>query len=186
MITIEHPRPKYTVWDNLVPIVATEKGFAAYLTSEIDGPDTYNELCHKLLTAHEDEVVELYVNTPGGIIDSAFMIVNAIKNSKAKVIAKLSGTVASAGTIITLACDDIEVANHTAFMIHNYSGGLKGKGGELKAYQKFSEKALENAFTDLYAGFLTNDEITDVIEDKDMWFGKDEVLERWKNKVQYK
>jgi ATP-dependent protease ClpP protease subunit len=101
------------------------------------------------------------------------MLVDAIKTSKAKVIAQISGTVASAGTIITLACDDVEVAPHTAFMIHNYSGGLVGKGHELKAHQEFVDANLNNSFTDLYKGFLTPSEIKKVIDGKDYWMNCD-------------
>jgi ATP-dependent protease ClpP protease subunit len=54
------------------------------------------------------------------------MIAAAIKHSKAKVIGQLSGTVASAGTLITMACDEIVVTPHLSFMIHNYSGGMAG------------------------------------------------------------
>ena len=166
------------VWDNYVPIISDKNHTTAYLTNTIEEPSEYNELCFKLKSASPAEIFTLVINTPGGILDSALMLVDAIKTSKAKVIAQISGTVASAGTIITLACDDVEVALHTAFMIHNYSGGLVGKGHELKAHQEFVDANLNNSFTDLYKGFLTPSEIKKVIDGKDYWMNRDEVLER--------
>lgn len=166
------------VWDNYVPIISDKNHTTAYLTNTIEEPSEYNELCFKLKSASPAEIFTLVINTPGGILDSALMLVDAIKTSKAKVIAQISGTVASAGTIITLACDEVEVAPHTAFMIHNYSGGLVGKGHELKAHQEFVDANLNNSFTDLYKGFLTPSEIKKVIDGKDYWMNRDEVLER--------
>lgn len=166
------------VWSNYVPIISDKNHTTAYLTNTIEEPSEYNELCFKLKSASPAEIFTLVINTPGGILDSALMLVDAIKTSKAKVIAQISGTVASAGTIITLACDEVEVAPHTAFMIHNYSGGLVGKGHELKAHQEFVDANLNNSFTDLYKGFLTPSEIKKVIDGKDYWMNRDEVLER--------
>lgn len=166
------------VWSNYVPIISDKNHTTAYLTNTIEEPSEYNELCFRLKSASPAEIFTLVINTPGGILDSALMLVDAIKTSKAKVIAQISGTVASAGTIITLACDDVEVAPHTAFMIHNYSGGLVGKGHELKAHQEFVDANLNNSFTDLYKGFLTPSEIKKVIDGKDYWMNCDEVLER--------
>lgn len=171
------------VWDQLVPIVQNRMHTDAYLTDGIDEPSYYNELCHILRNANKGETVNLYINTPGGIIDSAFMIVDAIKSSKAKVTAYLAGTVASAGTIISLSCDNLVVADHTAFMIHNYSGSVGGKGHEMKARQEFIDRSLNDAFKSFYTGFLSEKEMAEVIDGKDMWMGKDEVMERWSYKI---
>lgn len=171
------------VWDLDVPVIINKNHIDAYILDQIDEPALYNELCHALRTAERGDTCTLHINTPGGMIDSAVMIIDAIKASKAKVTAYLTGTVASAGTLITMACDNIYVADHTSFMIHNYSGGLGGKGHELKARQEFMDKSLNTAFTSFYTGFLTDQEMKDVIDGKDMWMGKDEVLERWSYKL---
>ena len=173
-------KPKTTVWDNYLPIISDKNNTIAYLTDSIEAPSEYNELCFKLKTASPAEVFTLVLNTPGGYIDSAMMLVDAIKSSKAKVIAEISGTVASAGTVITLACDEVKVAPHTAFMIHNYSGGMVGKGHEMKAHQEFVDRNLNESFKVFYKGFLTEEEMDAVIDGKDLWMNKDEVEARIK------
>ena len=176
------PKPANSVWDSYVPLITDKNKTIAYITNEIAEPCEYNELCYRLKTASEAEVFTLVINTPGGIIDSALMLIDAIKQSPAKVIADISGTVASAGTIITLACDEVIVADHTAFMIHNYSAsGISGKAHELKAYQAFSEKSLENAFRTFYKGFLSEKEMNAVIDGQDLWMGSDDILSRLPN-----
>lgn len=173
--------PSNSIWDSYCPIISDKNTTTAYLTDQIAEPSDYNELCFKLKSASPAEVFTLIINTPGGIIDSALMIIDAIKNSKAKVIAQISGTVASAGTIITLACDEVIVADHTTFMIHNYSSsGGHGKGHELKAMQEFVDKNLNASFRVFYKNFLTEKEIENVIDGKDLWMDKAEVEARLK------
>lgn len=172
--------PKHSIWDNAVPIITTDSGdVTAYISDQIDEAFTYNELCYRLKHAPAEATVTLHLNTPGGYLHSAMMLVDAIKNAKAKTVAYLTGTVASAGTIIALSCDELIVSDHLSFMIHNYSGGISGKGHEMKAQQEFSDKNLNSAFNDFYAGFLTPEEMSNIIDGKDMWLTSEETRVRW-------
>lgn len=172
------------VWEHSVPIVRGEnpEQVDAYLTGTIDEPSCYNELCHVLSKAEEGHAVTLHINTPGGIVDTALMVAEAIENSKASVTANIYGTVASAGTVIALACDDLVASRHVSFMIHNYSGGMQGKGHEMKARQKYTDAHLSSVFNYYYGGFLSEEEMERVIEGSDIWIGAEEVTKRWKEK----
>lgn len=166
-------------WETYVPIVKTRKGYTAYLTDNIADVSEYNELCFILSQAQSDEEVTLIINNHGGMIDSALMIRAAIQSSQATVIAHLSGTVASAATIIALSCDVLEAEPHMSFMIHNYSSGAHGKGHEMKARQEFIDQELNSAFRTFYNGFLTDDEMTSVIDGKDLWLNTEDTMKRW-------
>ncbi len=136
-----------------------------------------------LYNAKEYDEFVLNINSPGGIIDSALMIIDAIKTTPAKVSARLTGTVASAATLISMACDEIYPTQGLSFMIHNYSsGGMQGKGHEMKARQQFIDRQLNRAFRDYYIGFLTDEEMSEIIEGKDIWLDHEEVAERWARK----
>lgn len=174
---------KVSIWDKPVPMVQEGKVIHAYISDDIIEPAAYNELCHLLMmkVSKTDEVV-LHLNTPGGIIDSANKICDAIERTPAKVKGVLTGTVASAGTMIVMAVDEIEVAHGTSFMIHNYSGGVSGKGHEMRAQQEFVDHELNIYFNRMYKGFLTSKEIQSIIDGKDVWMGRDEILKRWDNK----
>lgn len=176
---IQPSKAPLRIWDIYVPIVTSKNVSHVYITEPIDEPSYYNELCFLLDNATEQDTINIHINTPGGIIDSAVMIINSIKNSKANVVGYLTGTVASAGTMIALSCNSLKVANHTTFMIHNYSGGLRGKGHELKAQQAFVDASLEAFFKDIYGNFLSPKEIREVIDGKDMWINSEEVLARF-------
>ena len=131
--------------------------------------------------ASSKEVIRLHLNTAGGRLDSTNMIISAMENSDAYIIGVLSGSIASAGTMLALACDEIECSIALEFMIHYFSGGTLGKGHEIKSHNQFIEKHMPMVFREYYKGFLSNKEIDDVINGKDIWLNGAEVLERFKN-----
>ena len=177
---------KATVWDNYVPIITEGRSTVVYLTDGIDIPAAYNELVHKLGNAYEGDEFTFIINNGGGAVSSAFMLVNAMNNSNATMHGKLSGTVASAATIITMACDTIEVAPYTEFMIHNYFHGTQGTGNKVKEYVNFTDKEFTEAVKELYAGFITPEEMVLVSSnDKELWYGAKETEDRWANKLAY-
>jgi ATP-dependent protease ClpP protease subunit len=185
---IDLPKDKNNVFENYVPIVRStdNRTTHVFLTDQIDVPSAYNELCFILATASRGDKITLHINNPGGVIASATMIYNAIITSKASVTAKLSGDVFSAATVIAMACDNIIIAPYTQFMIHNYSGGVIGKGKEAKDQMDFVNNEINESFREYYKGFLTEDEIEDVINDHDIWLNSHQVLERWANKKSIK
>lgn len=120
------PKEATSIWDKHVPIVIDSGDIHIYITDEIIDPANYNEVYHILNNATSRDRVFIYLNTPGGYLDTAYMLVNAIKDCSASTQATLTGTVASAGTIIALACDFVVAKPHSAFMIHNYSAVVGG------------------------------------------------------------
>ena len=184
LIEIPEDKNEYrSVWDKPVPIIEVDKKlYRVYLLTEIYEPVNYGELVELMQDLDESVTIEWYMNTPGGNLDSAITVMDEIKKCKAKMVAKLSGTVASAGTMLTMAMDEIEIAPYTSFMIHNYSVGLSGKGKELKTQQAFMEKETAKLFKEVYRGFLTAAELKRVLNDQDIWMGKEEVETRWKKR----
>lgn len=183
MFDFELPKEVTRIWDLYVPYVKSTNQLDVYINTNIDEPSCYSEICYILSTLTKEETVNFHINTPGGILDSAFQLVDAIKGCRATTVAKLTGTVASAGTIIALSCDKLIIAEHTSFMIHNYSAGAYGKGNELKARQEHIDKSTNHAFKEFYSGFLTDKEVEEVINGKDIWLTADEVRMRWQCKL---
>lgn len=180
------PKDTTRIWDLDVPIIddTEHKLLYIYLTDEINIPFNYSEACHRLINLSDDYTVIIYMNTPGGVVSTGLMLVDAINRTKAWVIGDLVGDVASVGTIISMACDELRISPELTFMIHNYSGGMFGKGNEMKARQNFVDDHLNKTFRKYYQGFLTEEEIDKVIEGTDMWMGAEEVQNRWNNKLQ--
>ena len=153
-LATETPKKVGSIWEDHIPIAKNGRDIDVYITAEIVNPIEYNELCHLLRNANSKEVIRLHINTPGGRLDSATMIIDAINSSEAYIIGVLSGSVASAGTMIALACDELECSSYLEFMIHYFSGGTGGKGNEIKAHSNFIDKHMPMVFKEIYAGFL--------------------------------
>lgn len=165
-------------WDKAVPIVAKGKVVTVFLNDEIYEPGAYNELCYTLENTTADSV-RLYMNNGGGQLDSMLSIIASMKRCGCEITGVLSGTVASAATMIALQCDKLEVADHTSWLTHYYSGGTGGKGNEIKAKHDFESIEIPKLFKEIHKDFLTSTEITRVIDGKDIWLNKDQILERF-------
>jgi ATP-dependent protease ClpP protease subunit len=183
-MTVHIPKEPERIWDLPVPILVVEetKQVSVYITNSIQEPYVYDELTHVLRTLDSSYTVNFYLSTPGGHLDSAVILIDAIRTCAATTVAHVSGEVASAGTMITLACDQINVRPHSSFMIHYYSGMLGGKGSDIQQQQTHMDKSVKLLYNDIYKDFLTTREITRVINGTDVWLLADEVTERW-NKV---
>lgn len=160
--------------------------YIVYIFEEIGEPRDFTELLSVFDVAESNDRIILKLNTPGGQLDSTISILDGIANTSATVIAEIVGDVASAGTIIALACHGFYVAPHSEFMCHNFSGGLYGKGHELKARSKFMHNNIEDLMRKTYHKFLTRKEIESLIKGEDFYFGKEEVEERLNRLVEYR
>ena len=175
---------KSSPFDDYVPVIQSRDGRSTtiYLTEAISYPSEYNKACLSLESAVPGDNIIIKINNGGGSIDSAFQIIDAMKRCKGHIKVEISGSACSAATVITMYAHELYVADFASFMIHNYSTGMAGKGHELKSYQEHTDRELNAAFRTIYKGFLTDKEMTQVINGKDIWMGKDEVLARWNTK----
>lgn len=62
--------------------------------------------------------IHLRINSPGGDVFGAQAIAQALRDSKARVIAHVDGIAASAATVIAIAADEVEIAQGGMFMVH--------------------------------------------------------------------
>lgn len=149
-----------------------------YIIDEIGEPDSFLDLINTLKTAEEHDTVFIYLNTPGGSLQTTVQIISAMRQSRATIVTCLEGEVCSAGTLIFLSGHRHIVNPNCTFMIHNYSQWLGGKGNEVALRVKYSEQYFKKLAIDLYNGFLSEEEINAVIEGKDYWMESDEVIRR--------
>ena len=184
---IEMPEMKnehMKVWDSVVPVVKVhEKLYRVYMLDEIGVPADYAELIELLQDLDETVTIEWFLNSPGGVLNTATMLLDAMINCKAKLVGKLSGLVASAATMLTLAFDEVDIAPYSSFLIHAWSvSGQAGKANEIEAQNDFVKKETKRLFNDIYAGFLTPREINKVLKGTDIWLNDYEVLDRLNKK----
>jgi ATP-dependent Clp protease protease subunit len=149
-----------------------------YIIGEIEEPDRYIDMINTIKSAEPHDKIFLYLNTPGGCLSTTIQIISAMKQSQAEVTTVIEGEVFSAGTFIFLAGDSYIVNDNCSFMIHNYSHGILGKGGEVARQVKFTDEYFNQLAKSFYKDFMTPTEIEDICQDRDFWMGSEEVIKR--------
>ena len=153
-----------------------------YLSGEIESAENYIQWFDTIRHAGETDVIKIYLNSPGGDVFTAVQFMRVLQETDANIVMSVEGICASAATMIMLCGNTFEISDHTMFMFHNYSGGTFGKGGEMLDQLKHERKWSEKLLRDVYKDFLTNDEVTSLLENKDIWMDAMEVGERLKAK----
>lgn len=149
-----------------------------HLDEEIKEPSYYRAVIQKLVELNECDTVKFFVNTPGGDLAACRALCTAINASNAHSTAILIGQASSAGSFITLSCDEVIVTPASSFLCHAAKYGNQGKAGDMRAYVDFSTEYLERFYREAYAGFLTEEEIEQVLDGKEMHMHAEEIEER--------
>ena len=149
-----------------------------YLVGEIEEASKYTEWFNEMRHYPENDFVKIYINSCGGDLWTAIQFMRVIRECKAPVMVSVEGACMSAATIVFLMADDYEISTHSMFMFHNYSGGTIGKGGEMIDQIKHERKWSEGLLTEIYSDFLNPEEIRSILDNKDIWMGGEEVVNR--------
>ncbi|MDX1532751.1 MAG: ATP-dependent Clp protease proteolytic subunit [Nitrosopumilaceae archaeon] len=141
-------------------------------------PD-YVEMIHHLDCAMPGEEIHIHLATPGGSMETAIAIVHAIMRSNATVVGHADATVASAGTIIFLACSGWMVYNYSSFMFHDGSLGTPPmKFNESKKMIDHTMEMYSQICHEMYGIIMTDDEIENIINGHDVYMKYDEMKRR--------
>ena len=95
-----------------------------HLFGEIGESSEYIELIDALRSAGEHDEFIIRIDSGGGLLSSANVIINAINQSQAHVHGVIESGCASAATMIFLACHSYSLAEEADMMIHTSSSGL--------------------------------------------------------------
>ena len=153
-----------------------------YLSSQIGDAKDYIDWFHKIRNARQTDIINIHINCPGGNLFTTVQFLQVLRECPAHIIMHVSGACMSAATLIFLQGDEFIINEHSAFLFHNYSGGLIGKGGEMYSNVVHDRKWSEKLFRSHYEGFLTADEISQLMDDKDIWMDAQKVKERLESK----
>lgn len=146
--------------------------------TEIGGPECYVDLIQLLDTATENDVFNIHIATPGGDLDGALAIIHAINRTQALVVGHAEAIVASAGTIIFLACHRWTVNEFASFMFHDGSTVSAGKFNETKKQIEAVTNLYNAIAKKLYGPFFTEDEIAKIMDGSDKYVTSEEMIER--------
>lgn len=171
----------------IIPVMQQNKTFISevkgtqytyYLTGPIVEPDEYIDLCNILRNASPQDEVVIRINSRGGSVASERMIVNAIQECQANVKGFIEYDCMSAATGVFLACHEHYWADHIQFMAHCSWWGAVGKNPDIRSQTEFGLRQMDEEIIATYSGFLTEDELKELNNGKEFWFGSKELAER--------
>ena len=154
-----------------------------YLYSIGDAED-YTDWLDVIRNCSENDIVKIHINSPGGNLLTTIQLLRALQETMATVVCSVEGQCMSAATLVFLQADMVEISDHSMFMFHNYSGGTIGKGGEMYDNIVYERKWSEKLFRDVYEDFLTEEEISSMLDNKDIWMNGEEVTLRIRQKAE--
>ena len=156
---------------------ATGAIYTISLDDDIDEPKRYRQIVTILREAEVGDEIVLQVASWGGYLDGAILLINELLATKALTKAIIH-TAGSAATLIAFACDEVKTFSFATIMVHNFSVSQQGKGREIRVKAEFDRRQFELLCNKLYAGILTDKEISDLQDDQDIWLLGGELLER--------
>ena len=132
-----------------------------------------------LLEAENDDPIKVFIDSPGGDVDSAYAIFDMIRFVKPKVTMIAMGLAASAGALILLAGDKENRFGfpNSHYLIHQPLSGVRGVATEIEIHAKEIEKTRQkiNALIAKETGKSLAQVEKDT--DRDYWLSAEEALE---------
>lgn len=123
--------------------------------------------------------IQMFITSPGGHVESGYMIFDAIRFINPRVIVIGSGWVASAGALIYVAADreDRYSLPNTRFLLHQPSGGVQGHVRNMEIYMSEMTKTREQ-LNKIFAE-ATGQAIEKIRSDsdRDFWLSAEEAVD---------
>lgn len=159
--------------------------FHIYLFGQIVSPQQFISAIEVMRAASENDRVMIHLQSCGGSLDATDTFLQAMHECQAEIVVKASGGVHSAGTLILLAADSFMLSENFSSLIHNGSTGAYGKYSDYRAETAFTSKWMEKVIRNAYEGFLSDEEINDVLKGVDLWLDAEEWVERHEARNEY-
>jgi len=163
----------------------TSNRYDVFIDTDIGSPAAYRDLNFLLNTASEDDHFNLYINSPGGQLNTALMIIESLKVTEASTTAIIQGECHSAASMITMYCQEVHVLDSAHMLLHTATYGTVGNTSNVKAHTEFTTRQVEKLITDTYSGFLSPEEIEKVKLGVELWFDAEEIRERLEDRIEY-
>lgn len=149
-----------------------------YMFGEIESPQQFVGALEVLRNASEMDTVVIHLQSCGGNLDATDTLLQGMRECDGSVVVRASGGCHSAATLILLQADTFTLSENFSSLIHNGSLGNGGKFSDYKSKAAFDILYFEKVMHNTYAGFLSPDEIEDVLKGVDLWLDGDEWIRR--------
>jgi ATP-dependent Clp protease protease subunit len=102
------------------------------------------------IAAIDNDVINVRINSGGGLVFEGLAIYNALARHSAKIVMHVDSIAASIASVILMAGDEIRISEGAQVMIHKPWSGLYGDANALRKEAEILDK-LEGGIIDIYA-----------------------------------
>lgn len=155
------------------------------ITTDFEEPAYYDQLFHVVTNLDQGDVVIYTINSNGGYLSGLAMLLEANAVTEATTVAHIVGSCHSCASILAMSCDEVIVGDYSEMLVHSARFGAGGKVADTKANVMHTEKYTEQIFREFYTGFLSEDEITEVLAGKEHYMLPEEIRDRLEAKAAY-
>ena len=149
-----------------------------YISDEFAEPLLYCEMIHVIRTATPNDTINIHLNTPGGRLDTGVQLISAIRSSEARIVTILDGVAHSMGALLFLCGHEMIIHDHAQLMFHTYSGGVFGKGSDIRGQTDATEDWFRIIANDICYPFMSKKEIQRMLKGEDFWFQTEQIENR--------
>jgi len=124
------------------------------------------------------DVLNVYINSPGGDVFDGVAIYNILQRHRAKVVVEIDALAASIASLIAMAGDEIRMAENALLMIHNPWGFVIGDVNDLRKAIEDLDKIKDSAILPAYVSQSGMDEKEiSKLMDEETWLSAAEAKE---------
>lgn len=152
--------------------------YCVYLHGKIVEPAQWYEHYAVFKSATPDDMIRLYINSPGGDLATAMEYITHMRDCAAPIIAVIGVDCASAATAIALHADGWEVGPFSTFLVHGFSYGIGGNAASVINHATFNTKLNDKFVREIYGDFLMEEELEDVFKGVDILIDSDDLKRR--------
>lgn len=165
-------------WFRIVEAKKKTEATKVYIYDEIGYWGTTAKDFAAILGDIDTDEIELHLNSPGGSVFDGLAIMAALKDHKARVVAKVDGMAASAASFILQAADERLITRNAQVMIHDAKAYAGGNAAQMRQAANLLDR-VSNNIADIYAvrsGQGTVESWRALMTAGDEWYGGNEAL----------
>lgn len=163
----------------VLQIIPERNHYELFVGAFMEDKAGLHHLLKELRMVKPEDTIEVRIASGGGLISEGITLVNALREKfKGNIVTIIDSYAYSMGALLFCVGDKRVVYEHSELMLHDYSSGAIGKGSEIHSRIEFSSRFVRNAFKNWIKDYLTEDEISKMIDGKDFWFDSEEMCRR--------
>lgn len=156
-----------------------------FVHESIESPTDVVHHVDVLRQLEDGDSVSMYVSGVGGCVSSVDLLIHEMQSAQARGVhihCICTGLIASAFSFIPLYADSFELSEGFHALLHAGSANMGGTIPEFKASSAFTVRYMEERMRSIYKHFLSDKELDDMLEGKDLWLGPQEWIDRFKKR----